>query len=301
MSETSGWIAANIPTLDGKLFLVTGANSGIGFEVARGLAGRGGAVVMACRDLEKGEAAAARIRDKNPRADLRVLALDLADLGSVRAFAEAFQAAHPRLDALINNAGVMATPYARTADGFELQFGVNHLGHFALTGLLLSLLQATPGSRVVTVSSYAHWFGRINFGDLQGEKFYYRWLAYTQSKLANLLFAFELQRRLARKGGNPISLAAHPGSTVTNLQKNTRLFAFVNGVIGHSPAMSALPVLSAAARPGVTGGEYFGPGGFLGQRGYPHLARPGPGSRNEAVARRLWQVSEELTGVRYDL
>ena len=258
-------------------------------------------MVLACRDLDKGDAAAEEIRATYPNAELRVMQLDLADLGSVREFAQAFQAAYDRLDVLINNAGVMATPYRKTADGFELQFGVNHLGHFALTGLLLDVLEATPGSRVVTVSSYAHWFGLINFGDLNAEKFYYRWMAYIQSKLANLLFVFELNRRLARVGEDVTSLAAHPGSTVTQLQQYTRLFAFINGLIGHGPEPAALPTLYAATRPELQGGDYIGPDGFLGQRGYPHQALSSPSARNEKTARRLWQVSEELTGVRYQL
>jgi NAD(P)-dependent dehydrogenase (short-subunit alcohol dehydrogenase family) len=301
MSETFAWIDENIPAQSGVLFLVTGANSGLGYEVSRGLARRGASVVMACRNLQKGERAAAQIRGENPPGELRVMELDLADLASVRRFAAAFRAAYERLDALVNNAGVMATPYGRTADGFELQFGINHLGHFALTGLLLEALKATPGSRAVTVSSYAHWFGWINFRDLHAEKFYYRWMAYTQSKLANMLFAGELDRRFARAGQATISLAAHPGSTVTQLQQYTRLFAFVNGIIGHGPQMAALPVLYAATRPEMAGGEYIGPNGFLGQRGYPHKARSSPLVHNEGLARRLWQVSEQLTGVEYDI
>ena len=301
MPEPDRWIEENIPDQSGKLFLVTGANSGLGYELSRALAHKGATVVMACRSPEKGEGAAAKIRGKNPKGELRVMELDLADLSSVRKFAEGFRVEYGHLNVLVNNGGVMATPYARSADGFELQFGTNHLGHFALTGLLLDRLQATPGSRVVTVSSYAHWFGWINFRDLNGEKFYYRWLAYTQSKLANLLFTYELGRRLARAGGDPTSLAAHPGSTVTQLQQYTRMFAFVNGTIGHSPQMAALPVLYAATRPELRGGEYISPDGFLGQRGYPYVARSSPLSHNQALARRLWQVSEELTGVKYDI
>ncbi len=300
MSETSGWITKNIPAQNGKLFLVTGANSGIGFEVTRGLAQQGASVVMACRDLEKAAQAAGQVREEHPKAQLHVMELDLADLRSVRDFAEQFHRKYNRLDVLINNAGVMATPYRKTADGFELQFGVNHLGHFALTGLLLDLLKATPGSRVVTVSSYAHWFGFINFGDLNAEKFYYRWMAYTQSKLANLLFAYELNRRLARAGEDTFSLAAHPGSTVTQLQQYTRLFTFINGLIGHGSQPAALPILYAATRPELQGGDYIGPDGFLGQRGFPHKALSSPVARNEKLARRLWEVSEELTGVEYD-
>lgn len=301
MPETTGWIEANIPDQGGKLFLVTGANSGLGYELARGLAQKKAAVVMACRGPEKGEGAAAAIRQEYPGADLRVMQLDLADLRSVRDFAGRFHDDYGRLDVLVNNAGVMATPFGKTADGFELQFGTNHLGHFALTGLLLDVLQPAPGSRVVTVSSYAHWFGFINFADLNAKRFYYRWMAYTQSKLANLLFAYELQRRLAKNGSATISLAAHPGSTVTQLQQYTRLFTFINGLIGQSPAMSALPILYAATRPGVAGGDYIGPSGFLGQRGYPHKALSSPAARSDKTARRLWEVSEELTGVRYGL
>ena len=301
MPETTSWIDANIPNQNRKLFLVTGANSGLGYELTRGLAYKGARVVMACRSLKKGADAAEEIRKETPGADLRVMELDLADLSSVRAFADAFHDTYNRLDVLVNNAGVMATPYRKTADGFELQFGTNHLGHFALTGLLLDLLKAAPDSRVVTVSSYAHWFGWINFGDLNAEKFYYRWLAYTQSKLANLLFAYELQRRLARAGEDTISVAAHPGSTVTQLQQYTRFFTFVNRLIGHSPEMGVLPILYAAASPTVNGGDYFGPEGFLEQRGYPHKSNSSPLSHNEKTAQRLWEVSEKMTGVKYEV
>jgi NAD(P)-dependent dehydrogenase (short-subunit alcohol dehydrogenase family) len=301
MTEVDRWIDKNIPAQDGKLFLVTGANSGLGYESTRGLARKGATVLMACRSLKKGKEAAETIKGENPRGELRLMELDLADLSSVRKFAEEFQTRYDRLDALVNNAGVMATPYGKTADGFELQFGINHLGHFALTGLLLDVLKATPESRVVTVSSYAHWFGWINFGDLNAEKFYYRWMAYTQSKLANLLFAYELQRQLVRAGEDMVSVAAHPGSTVTQLQQYTRLFTFINGLIGHGPQQAALPILYAAAHPDVHGGDYFGPNGFLGQRGYPHKALSSPIARNEKTARRLWEVSESMTGVKYVL
>lgn len=301
MTEVNRWIDENIPAQDGKLFLVTGANSGLGYEVTRGLARKGATVLMACRSLKKGKEAADAIQAENPRGELPLMELDLADLSSVRKFAQEFHARYDRLDVLVNNAGVMATPYRKTADGFELQFGVNHLGHFTLTGLLLDVLRSTPASRVVTVSSYAHWFGWINFGDLNAEKFYYRWMAYTQSKLANLLFAYELQRRLSRAGEDMVSVAAHPGSTVTQLQQYTRLFTFINGLTGHEPDQAALSILYAAARPDVSSGDYFGPDGFLGQRGYPHKASTSRAARSEKTAQRLWQVSEQMTGVKYDI
>lgn len=301
MSETTNWINENIPDQTGKLALVTGANSGLGYEVSRGLALKGATVVMACRNLKKGEGAAAKIRDEYPSGGVRLMQLDLADLKSVKQFAESFQAEYSHLDLLINNAGVMATPYGETTDGFELQFGINHIGHFVLTGFLLSLLENVSGSRVVTVSSYAHWLGRINFDDLNSKKYYQRWLAYTQSKLANMLFAYELQRKLSQNGRNTISLAAHPGYAETNLQQHTSLFSFLNPILAQSREMGALPILYAATQPGIKGGEYIGPDGFLGQRGYPHVARSSKLSHNETTATRLWDVSEQLSGVEYEI
>ena len=301
MSETTDWINENIPDQSGKLALVTGANSGLGYEVSLALALKGATVIMACRNLKKGDEAAAKIREENPSGEVRLMNLDLADLSSVKQFAEEFRSKYTHLDLLINNAGVMATPYGETADGFELQFGINHIGHFALTGLLLDLLENTPNSRIVTVSSYAHWFGRINFDDLNGEKFYYRWLGYTQSKLANVLFAYELQRKLSQSGKDTLSVAAHPGYAETNLQQHSAFWSFLNPVMAQSQAMGALPILYAATRPEIEGGEYIGPDGFLGQHGYPHKARSSKGSHNEATAEHLWDVSEELTGVKYDI
>lgn len=300
MTDTDRWIEENIPDQSGKLVLVTGANSGLGYEVTRELALKGAIVIMACRNLEKGEEAADEIRSANPSGELRLMQLDLADLKSVKRFADEVHAEYSYLDTLVNNAGVMATPYGKTEDGFELQFGINHLGHFALTGQLLDLLEDRPGSRIVTVSSYAHWFGWINFRDLNGEKFYYRWMAYCQSKLANLLFAYELQRRLSQHGKEAISVAAHPGSTVTNLQKHTAFFSFVNSIIGHGQEQAALSILYAATRPELVNGDYIGPDGFLGQRGFPHKARSSPHSHNASLAQRLWEVSEDLTGVQYE-
>jgi len=300
MTETVRWIEENIPDQSKELALVTGANSGLGYEVSRGLALKGATVVMACRSLKKGEEAAAKIRDENPSGEVRLMQLDLADLESVKQFVETFRSEYSHLDVLLNNAGVMATPYGTTEDGFELHFGINHLGHFALTGQLLDLLEHTSGSRIVTVSSYTHWFGWINFGDLNGEKFYYKWLAYFQSKLANLLFAYELRRKLSQHGKETISVAAHPGYAATNLQQHSALYSKVmNPIFAQSQEMGALPILYAATRPEIKGGEYIGPDGFLGQRGYPHKARSSKRSHNKETAERLWKVSEELTGVEY--
>lgn len=302
MNEIDRWIEENIPDQSGRLALVTGANSGLGYEVSRGLSLRSASVVMACRNLMKGEEAAANIRVENPNGEVRLMQLDLADLESVKQFAEAFRAEYSHLDLLINNAGVMAIPYGKTEDGFELHFGINHIGHFALTGLLLDLLENTRDSRIVTVSSYAHWFGWINFNDLNGEKFYYKWLAYCQSKLANLLFAYELQRKLSRNGKDTISLAAHPGYAATNLQQHSALASRVmNPIFAQSQGMGALPILYAATRSEIEGGEYVGPDGFLGQRGYPHVARSSKRSHDEGTAKRLWEVSEGLSGVEVEI
>ena len=225
--------------------------------------------------------------------------LDLSDLESVRSFAQSFHAGFDHLDMLINNAGVMAIPYGKTAEGFERQFGTNHLGHFALTGLLLDLLLNTENSRVVTVSSTGHLAGRINFEDLNCEESYSKWIAYAQSKLANLLFSYELQRRLDAVGSTTISVAAHPGYTATNLQSGT-FFKFLNPIFGQEQEMGALPTLYAATSPDVNGGDYIGPDGFMEQRGYPKKVRSNGSSHNEATARKLWQVSEEMIGVRFD-
>ncbi|WP_283134762.1 oxidoreductase [Rhizohabitans arisaemae] len=297
------WTAAQIGDQTGMTAVVTGANSGIGLVTAGELARRGAEVVLACRDVGKGERAADRIRGAAPDARLSVRALDLADLGSVRGFAEEIG----ELDLLVNNAGVMATPYRKTADGFEMQLGTNHLGHFALTGLLLPALLARPRPRVVTVSSGMHRGGRIDFDDLNGERRYRKWGAYSQSKLANLLFAFELQRRAA--GTALRSVAAHPGLASTNLQSSesrmthNRLtdagWALVARLIAQSADQGALPILYAATEPDLPGGSYVGPGGFVEMRGYPVLVASSAAARDQATARRLWELSEELTGVRY--
>jgi len=301
MGKENQWTTNHIPDQGDKIVIVTGANSGLGFETSRALAHRGAAVIMACRSLEKGEAAAEQIRGESPQGRVLVKWLDLTDLSSVQRFAENYLEEYSRLDILINNAGVMVTPSQRTVEGFELQFGTNHLGHFKLTGLLINLLKRTPHARVVTVSSYAHYFGRINFRDLNSERFYQKWLAYAQSKLANVLFGLELQRRAARSGNNPISIVAHPGYAATNLQRTSKLYSMLNPIMAQSQEMGALPILYAATSPEIRGGEYIGPDGFLGQRGYPHKALLSRGSRNQDTAKRLWEVSEELTQIRFNL
>jgi NAD(P)-dependent dehydrogenase (short-subunit alcohol dehydrogenase family) len=301
MNKKNKWTTKNIPDQSGKIVIVTGANSGIGYEVSRALAHKGATVIMACRSLEKGETAAQQIRRENPKGQLVLQQLDLANLNSVRQFAENFLSEYDKLDILFNNAGIMATPYGKTVDGFELQFGTNHLGHFALTGLLFDLLKNTPESRVVTVTSYAHYFGKINFDDLNSNRFYQKWLAYGQSKLANVLFGYELQRRSARRSNNPISIVAHPGYAATNLQHTSSLFSMLNLIMAQSQEMGALPILYAATSPEIQGGEYIGPDGFLGQRGYPHKARSSGRSHDQDTAQRLWEVSKELTGIQFDL
>jgi len=306
------WTAADIPDLSGREAVVTGANSGLGFQTALELARHGARVVMACRDQGRGAQAVDRVRAAAPGAQVELGALDLAELASVRRFAAWYRERRERegLDLLVNNAGVMAIPHRRTADGFEMQLGTNHLGHFALTGLLLPLLTARPGARVVTVSSIAHRAGWISFGNLQRERRYERWTAYGQAKLANLLFAFELQRRADAVGVDLLSMAAHPGYAATNLQAvgpqmsgarlSARLFDAANRVVAQSGARGALPSLYAATSPDARGGAYYGPDGLGEVRGYPTRVKAARRAYDERTARRLWQVSEDLTGVRYD-
>jgi len=303
------WTARDIPHLEGRTAVVTGANSGLGFETARALAVAGARVVLACRDQDKGNDAVRRIRDEVPTADVRVDRLDLADLASARSFADTFSAGHDGLDILVNNAGVMAIPRRETADGFEMQFGTNHLGHFALTGLLLDCLLARPGARVVTVSSSVARIGRIRFDDLQGARRYGKWSAYGQAKLSNQLFVLELDRRAAGRGADLVSVAAHPGYAATNLQAvgprmngsriTEQMTHLANSFFAQSAAEGALPSLYGATAPGVHGGQYFGPDRLFGMRGSPTPVSFVPAARDPETARRLWGVSEELTGIRF--
>lgn len=299
--STTDWTAEKLDDQTGRVAIVTGANSGIGFETARVLASKGATTVMACRNLQKANPKADEIRRAHPSASVEVMVLDLADLESVRRFTEAFRTKYSRLDLLINNAGIMVPPYGKTAQGFETQFGVNHLGHFALTGGLIDLLTETPGSRIVNVSSIAHYIGSISFSDLNWEKGYKAQPAYGQSKLANLLFTYELQRRLVAAGKDTVAVAAHPGWTETNLQVHSGPIKFLNRFLAQEPLMGALPTLFAAGDPTVKGADYVGPGGPLQLHGPPRKVRSNKRSHDPRIAERLWNVSEDLTGVRFPI
>lgn len=304
------WTLEQIPDQSGRTYVVTGANSGIGFEAAVALAQKKAHVVLACRSPQRAAEALASLRARAPSASAELMALDLSSLASVRAFAESCGAAHPKLHGLVNNAGLMAIPYSKTADGFEMQLGTNHLGHFALTGLLLPSLLAVPGSRIVTVASTAHRFGKIHWDDLQGERGFDTWGWYGQSKLANLLFTFELARRLEAKGTSTTAIACHPGYASTALQhkgpelEGSKLKGAImtagNTLLGQSPAMGALPTLRAACDPDAKNGEYYGPRGLFELVGYPVKVGSTKAARDQDAQRRLWDVSAELTGVRFD-
>ena len=308
---SDAWTAADLPDQSGRTYIVTGGNSGLGFEAARALARKRAHVVIACRNPAKADAALAAIRQQQADADIVSASLDLAKLASVRKFAEGFAGEHAALHGLLNNAGVMAIPRRTTDDGFEMQLGTNHLGHFALTGLLLELLLATAGSRVVNVSSTAHWGGRIHFGDLQRERSYGKWTAYGQSKLANLLFTYELQRRLSAKGCDSLAVAAHPGYAATNLQAvgpqmsesslMQKAMELMNRVAAQTAEMGTLPTLYAATAPDVAGGDYYGPASLFQTRGHPTKVRSSKPSHDPKIAHRLWEASERLTGVRFEL
>lgn len=302
--RTAPWTTADIPDQRGRVAIVTGANTGLGLETAKALAATGAQVVIAVRNLEKGKAAVSQITATSPGADVTVQELDLSSLDSVRSAAEALKDRFDRIDLLINNAGVMWTPKGTTSDGFELQFGTNHLGHFAFTGLLLDRILPVAGSRIVTVSSVGHRIlAAIHFDDLQWEQRYNRVAAYGQSKLSNLLFTYELQRRLAPHG-TTLAAAAHPGGSNTELARYLpSIFQPVNEVLGpvlfQGADMGALPTLRAATDPGVLGGQYYGPDGFGEQRGHPKVVASSEQSYDTELQRRLWAVSEELTGVVY--
>ncbi|MDP3155938.1 MAG: oxidoreductase [Archangium sp.] len=303
------WTLEAMPSLEGQVWVVTGANSGLGLETVKGLAARGAAVLMACRDPQRAEAAADEVRRGAPNAKLELESLDLASLKSIEAFAARLANAHPVVDGLINNAGIMAIPRRTTADGFEMQLGTNHLGHYALTLRVLPLLEAAKAPRVISVASTAHRMGTMNFDDLMGEKSYSPWSAYGQSKLANLLFTYELHRKLSAAGKRTIAVAAHPGYAATNLQgvgakmTGSKLSAWFmnvgNSVMAQSATMGALPTLYAATVSEVKGGEYFGPDGFMELKGHPRRCDSNTKSKDLVAAQKLWEASETLTGVRF--
>ncbi|MBE0653949.1 MAG: SDR family NAD(P)-dependent oxidoreductase [Bacteroidales bacterium] len=301
------WTTEDIPDLTGKVIIVTGGNSGLGFESVKAFAKMGAKVILASRSLEKGEAAKQKIRKGNPKAKIKVFTLDLGDLESIKKFASSFLNSHTRLDVLLNNAGIMMTPYFKTKDGFEGQVGINHLGHFALTGLLSGILLKTKGSRLINVSSGAHKRGNMDFENLLFEngKDYSPIKAYGRSKLANLLFTYELQRRLEISGAETIAVAAHPGVAQTNLGsymlKNflIRIMMPIFYLISQDQAMGALPQIRASVDPEVKGGDYYGPDGRNEMKGNPVKVQSNKASHNKEDARRLWEESEKLTGVSF--
>ena len=302
MTDTR-WTAGDIPDQTGRVAVVTGANTGLGLETARELARSNASVVLAVRNLEKGMHAIDDIRADQPNARVELQELDLASLESIRSAADEIGGRLDRIDLLINNARVMYTARLKTADGFEMQFGTNHLGHFAWTNLLLTHLLTVEGSRIVTVSSVGHRIrSRIDFDDLQAEKRYSRVAAYGRSKLANLLFTYELQRRLGAAGAKTAALAAHPGGSDTELARHipgARFLTPLFGPLTQSAAMGALPTLRAASDPSATGGQYYGPDGFMETRGHPVVVESSDRSHDSDTQERLWAVSEELTGVSF--
>jgi len=301
------WATDDMPDLTGKVIIVTGSNSGIGFEAAKEFARKGAQTILACRSMDKAKAALAQILAAVPNAPAEIMHLDLASQASVHQFVSEFKKKYAKLDVLVNNAGIMMVPYSTTEDGFESQFGTNHLGHFALTGLLIDSLLNTSGSRVVNISSYAHRIGSMDFTNLmyEGGNGYSSTRAYGRSKLANLLFTYELQRRFEAIGADAIAVSAHPGSSNTNLAshvENRWYFKLLRSLLepmAQSAAMGALPTIRAAVDPNVKGGQYYGPDGFMEQRGYPAVVTSNRASHEATDARQLWQVSEQLTGVCY--
>ena len=301
------WIADNIPNLTRKMVIVTGANSGIGFEASKEFARKGAYVVMACRNMQKAGIALDAIKDEIPNAIVELMQLDLASQKSIRTFASIFKTNHNQLDILVNNAGIMMVPYGTTEDGFEQQLGTNHLGHFALTGLLMDIIKATPNARIVNISSGAHQWGRMDFDDLMyaDGKGYTPMRAYGRSKLANLLFTYELQRRFEAQGIDAMAVAAHPGGSNTNLGNHLtegimgKLMMPIMSWMMQSAAMGALPTLRAAVDPTVEAGDYYGPSGFMEMTGHPVKVKSNKASRNSADQRQLWEASQALTGVRY--
>lgn len=299
MNNKQKWTAESISDQTGRVAIVTGSSSGIGYVAARVLAEKNTEVIIAVRNQQKGNRAVEKIKTQNPNVDVKVMILDLASLKSVKHFADEFKQKYNKLDLLINNAGVMVPPYSKTADGFELQFGTNHLGHFALTLQLLDLLKNTKNSRLVNVSSNAHNMGRINFEDLNWEKRKYKaWSAYGDSKIANLYFTYELKNHLSKHGSNPKVTAAHPGWTATDLQRHSGLSSFFNPFFAMKTEQGALPTLRAAIDENAESGDYFGPDGWQGWRGYPVKVESNKLSHDQNIGKKLWDVSEELTGIK---
>lgn len=299
--ENNNWNVGHMPNLEGTTAIVTGANSGIGLETSIQLAHKGAHVVMACRNADKGRTAVNDVLARSEAASVELAHLDLADLSSVRDFTTEFSRNHHKLDLLVNNAGVMFPPYERTKDNFEMQVGTNHLGHFALTGLLLSHLFSADRPRVVTVSSIMHKVGRIDFTNFNAEKSYSKWKAYAQSKLANLLFAYELQRLFSLTDKDARSIASHPGGSSTGVARHSRVSMIVEKLIAQNVHQGALPSLRACTDPEAVPGSFYGPANFFGWRGPPTIERSSSRSYDEHVARELWQLSTSLTGVSYNL
>ena len=294
------WDSHDVPDQKGRVAIVTGSSSGIGYETARVLAAKNVIVIIAVRNLEKGQSALEKIKAGHPDADVRVMELDLASLESVRRFSENFKKDYSQLDLLINNAGVMMPPYSKTSDGFELQFGTNHLGHFALTGLLLDLILKTENSRIVTVSSTAHAYGKLDLEDFNWEKRKYKKVkAYGDSKIANLYFTYVLQEKLEEAGAKTIAVAAHPGWTGTDLQRHVGLLNFLNRFVSQGIDMGVLPTLMAATAPSVVGSDYYGPSGWKEMKGYPKKVDSNKLSHDKDIAKQLWAVSEELTKIKF--
>lgn len=301
------WTEADIPAQTGRIVVITGANSGLGFHTSKALVNKGARVIMACRDLEKGEAARQKLLDLQPALEPELWELDLSSLSSVRTFAEKLLNTHGGPDLLINNAGLMAIPYLKTRDGFEMQFGVNHLGHFALSALLWPGMSPKASARIVNISSLVHHFGKIRFEDIHWDQGYKKWGAYGMSKLANLLFITELARKLEESHSKVIVAAAHPGYADTSLQtkgmlmagssRKAGLFKLANRYLAQSGAMGALPSLYAATAPDVESGSFYGPSGFMRMRGWPAPEVPNPRRVTVEVATKLWELSENLTRI----
>lgn len=294
------WDNNNIPNQDGRVVIVTGSTSGLGKQAAKVFAGKGATVVMAVRNTQKGDKVVQEIKQTHPNASIDVRKLDLSSLKSIQAFSESFNSDYNRLDILINNAGVMACPFSKTEDDFEIQMGVNHLGHFALTGHLLPKLKSTKNSRIVATSSAAHYQGNINFDDLNWANRKYRTTqAYSDSKIANLYFTYELARKLEGDADAPLVTAAHPGWTSTELQRHSGIFKALNPIFSQNVEMGTLPTLRAAIDENAQQGDYYGPKGFMEMKGYPKVVKSNKRSHDTAKAKKLWEMSVQMTGVQY--